>query len=137
MRTTRARITALETFRSGFRPTWSGRSGRRSNRRNEAMKATGGNMKNHLLLVILASLLCVSCAAYIGPSGVGVAIGPPLPYAVASPAPHYAYGGQPYYSNPYYSNYDRGYYAQPGSGYRRDLPGDQYPNEVRYRAYRY
>ena len=89
-------------------------------------------MKNHLLLVILVSLLFVSCAAYIGPSGVGVAIGPPLPYTVASPAPHYAYGVQPYYSN-----YDRGYFAQPGSGYRRDLPGAQYPNEVRYRAYRY
>ena len=98
---------------------------------NEAMEATGRNMKNHLLLVILASLLCMSCAAYIGPSGVGVAIGPHLPYTVASPAPHYAYGGQPYYSN-----YDRGYYAQQGSGYRRDLPGAQYPNEVRYKVYR-
>ena len=88
-------------------------------------------MKTHLLLVILVSLLFISCAAYIGPSGVGVAIGPPLPYTVAPPAPHYAYGGQPYDAND-----GRGYYAQPGSGYRRDFPGAQVPNEVRYRVYR-
>jgi hypothetical protein len=88
-------------------------------------------MKRYFPILILAALMCVSCAAYVGPHGAGVSIGPPLPYTMESANPYYAYSGRP----DYYNN-DRGYYAQSGSGPWRDLPRDQYPREVRYKVYR-
>jgi hypothetical protein len=34
-------------------------------------------MKRYFLILVFTAFMCVSCAAYVGPYGAGVAIGPP------------------------------------------------------------
>ncbi len=72
-------------------------------------------MKNNLLIVVLAALLCVSCAAYVGPHGAGVAIGVPSPYVAAPASPSYTYSG-----HPYYHNNDRLYYPPSRNNWAQD-----------------
>jgi hypothetical protein len=89
-------------------------------------------MNKYYPILILAAFMCVSCAAYVGPHGAGVAIGPPLPHTVELASPYYSHSGYHYYHNN-----DRWYYSQPSGGPWRDLPRDRYPKEVRYKYNRY
>lgn len=86
-------------------------------------------MKKLFIPLILGGLLCMSCAATIGPRGASVSIAPALPLTVELVEPYYAYGG--YY---YYYNNARWYYSRAQSGPWIDLPRDRYPKEVRQRG---
>ena len=86
-------------------------------------------MKKLFIPLVLGGLLCVSCAATIGPHGASVSIAPALPVTVELVEPYYAYGG--YY---YYYNNARWYYSRAQSGPWIDLPRDRYPKEVRQRG---
>ena len=86
-------------------------------------------MKKLLLPLIVATFMCVSCAAYIGPHGASVAIAPPLPVVVGLGEPYYVYGGYHYYYHD-----ERWYYSQLRDGRWVDLPRDRYPREVRFKG---
>ncbi len=89
-------------------------------------------MKKLLFILIFASFICVSCAAFVTPYGTSIGIAPPLPFAVELEGPYYAYHGYHYYYD-----HDRWYYSRSRRGPWRDLPRDRYPKEIRYKDKRY
>jgi len=64
-------------------------------------------MRRYFLIIVFVAFMCVSCAAYVGPYGAGVAVGPsPTDYSYYS----HSRGGPPrdYYPKDYRYN-DRRY----------------------------
>jgi hypothetical protein len=89
----------------------------------------GGNMKKFVCFLIFAALMCLSCAAHLGPHGAAVTIAPPLPVTVELVEPYYVYGGYHYY---YHG--DRWFYSRAKGGPWIDLPRHHYPKEVRFKG---
>ena len=93
-------------------------------------------MRTYCLIIISAAFLCVSCAAYVGPHGAGVAIGP-HPVYTEPVGSYYAYRGHPYYydnsqSRSGYGGYSNEYY-QRDARYRKDWKDRRKDNWKYYR----